>query len=67
MTGRTIEGIHVHELIKYGEIRTTVETIRDRADSADEEEPEDELKAKKAEDDGKDDGELSPEAAPAPA
>ncbi|MEX0325376.1 MAG: ATP-dependent zinc metalloprotease FtsH [Puniceicoccaceae bacterium] len=63
----TIEGIHVEEIIKYGEIRTTVETIKDRADSADDEEPEDELAAKKPEDGKKDDGELSAEAAPAPA
>ena len=63
----TIEGVHVHEILKYGEIRTTVETIKDRADSADEEEPEGEPEAKKAGDDKKDDGELSAEAAPAPA
>ena len=63
----TIEGVHVHEILKYGEIRTTGETIKDRADSADEEEPEGEPEAKKAGDDKKDDGELSAEAAPAPA
>ncbi len=63
----TIEGIHVHEIIKHGEIQTTVETIRDRADSADEDEPEEETEPKKSGDDDKDKGELSAEAAPAPA
>ena len=63
----TIEGIHVHEIIKHGAIQTAVETIKDKADSADDEEPEGEPKAKTSGDDKKDDGELSPEAAPAPA
>jgi cell division protease FtsH len=63
----TIEGIHVHELIKHGEIRTTVETIRDHADSADEEDVEEEAEPKATEGDDKDEGELSAEAAPAPA
>jgi cell division protease FtsH len=63
----TIEGIHVHEILKHGEIRTTVETIRTGAGDDDEEEVEDEAIPTKAEDDKKDGGELSPEAAPAPA
>lgn len=63
----TIEGIHVHEIIKHGEIKTAVETIRDRADSADDEEPEEDIDPLTAEDDKKDGGELSAETAPAPA
>jgi cell division protease FtsH len=60
-------GIHVHEIIKHGEIRSVVETIRDRADSADDEESEDGLKVEPSEDDEDDKGELSAETAPAPA
>ncbi len=63
----TIEGIHVHEIIKYGEIRTPVETIKDKANSQDDEDLEGEVKPKKSDDKKKGDGELSPEAAPAPA
>ena len=63
----TIEGKHVHEILKHGEIRTAVEKITDNADSADEDEPEEKPKADTAENDDSDEGELSPEAAPAPA
>jgi cell division protease FtsH len=63
----TIEGIHVHELIQYGEIRTVVETIKDKANTVDDEDVEDPAKRKKASDDKKDKGELAPETAPAPA
>jgi len=63
----TIEGVHVHEIMKYGEIQTPVETITDKADSADEDEPEKQVKADTAKGDDSDEGELSPEAAPAPA
>ncbi len=63
----TIEGKHVHEILKHGELKTSVETIQDRADSADEDEPEEEVKTDTAKDDDSDKGELSPEAAPAPA
>jgi cell division protease FtsH len=63
----TIEGIHVHEIIEHGEIRTQVETIKDQADSADEEDAEEDAEPAKAEGDDSDEGELSAEAAPAPA
>ena len=63
----TIEGIHVHEILQHGEIRTAVEKITDKADSAGEDEPEAKLKTDTAKDDDNDEGELSPEAAPAPA
>ncbi|HSH08870.1 MAG TPA: cell division protein FtsH, partial [Oceanipulchritudo sp.] len=63
----TIEGKHVHEIIKFGEIRTAVETIKDKANSFDDDDVEDAVKPKKAEDGKKDGGELSPEASPAPA
>ena len=63
----TIEGVHVHELIKYGEIRTAVESIRTGAGDDNEDEVEDEASPKKAKSDKEDGGELSPEAAPAPA
>ncbi|HKJ91121.1 MAG TPA: cell division protein FtsH, partial [Oceanipulchritudo sp.] len=63
----TVEGVHVHEIIKYGEIRSPIETIKDNADSGDEDEEEEDAKRKPAEDDSKDDGELSADTAPAPA
>jgi cell division protease FtsH len=63
----TIEGIHVHEILQHGEIRTVIETIRDKADSGDEEEPEEDAKPKPAKDDHKDQGELATDTAPAPA
>lgn len=63
----TIEGIHVHELIKYGEIRTVVESVQSHAGEGDEDGKEDEAKPRKADENNKDKGELSPEAAPAPA
>jgi cell division protease FtsH len=63
----TIEGVHVHEIIEHGEIRSAIETIRDKENSGDEEEPEEEPKAKKADKDSKDDGELAADTAPAPA
>jgi cell division protease FtsH len=63
----TIEGVHVHEIIQYGEIRSPIETIRDKADSGDEEEPEDDPKRKPAKDDPSEEGELATDTAPAPA
>ena len=63
----TIEGIHVHEIIKYGEIRSPIETIKSHAGEGDEDESEDAAKPRKAGEDKKDKGELSAEAAPAPA
>ena len=52
----TIEGVHVHEIIKHGEIRTPVKTIKDSLDTGedDEEEAEEKKKAdgKRKEDDG---------------
>jgi cell division protease FtsH len=63
----TIEGIHVEEIIKYGEIRSDIETIKDQADSGNDEEEEDDTRRKSKEGDSKDDGELSADTAPAPA
>ncbi len=63
----TIEAIHVHEILEHGEIKTAVEDIKSSANSADDEEPEDELEKKTTEDDDKDKGELAADAAPAPA
>ena len=63
----TIEGIHVQEIIEHGEIRSPIETINDMAGSGDEDEPEDEPRAKKADDDSKGDDELAADTAPAPA
>ncbi len=63
----TIEGKHVHEIIKHGEIRSPIETIRDNENKGDEEEPEDEPKRKKSEDKPEDGGELATDTAPAPA
>jgi cell division protease FtsH len=63
----TIEGKHVAEIIEHGEIRSPIETIKDRADSGNDEEEEDEANRKPAKDDSKDDGELSADTAPAPA
>lgn len=52
----TIEGVHVHEIIKFGEIRTPVKTIKDSFDnSEDDEENAEEKKTadgKRKEDDG---------------
>ncbi len=63
----TVEGVHVHEIIKHGEIRSPIETIKDNADSGNEDEEEEDAKRKPSPDDSKDDGELSADTAPAPA
>jgi len=63
----TIEGIHVHEILEHGEIRSPIETIRDKANNDDEEEPDEEQTRKKADDKPEDDGELATDTAPAPA
>lgn len=63
----TIEGIHVEEIIKYGEIRSDIETIKDHAESGNDEEEEDDTRRKSKKGDSKDDGELSADTAPAPA
>jgi cell division protease FtsH len=63
----TIEGKHVQEIIEHGEIRSPIETIKDKADTADEEESKDSPKKETSEKDGGDGKELSGETAPAPA
>ena len=63
----TVEGVHVHEIIKHGEIRSPIETIRDNADSGNDDEEEKDATRKPAKDDSKDNGELSADTAPAPA
>lgn len=63
----TLEGKHVHEIIEHGQIQSSVESIKDQADSYDEDEDEEAgEKRPAADDDGEDKG-LSPETAPAPA
>ena len=63
----TIEGKHVYEILQYGEIRSTVESIKDRADSQDEDAEDDAGAKKPAAEEDEDDKGLSPETAPAPA
>jgi cell division protease FtsH len=63
----TIEGVHVHEIIEHGEIRSPIETIRDNENKGDEEESEDEPKRKASSDKPDDEGELATDTAPAPA
>jgi cell division protease FtsH len=63
----TIEGKHVYEILQYGEIRSAVESIKDRADSQDEDAEDDADAKKPAAEEDEDDKGLSPETAPAPA
>ena len=63
----TIEGSHVAEIIEFGEIRTPIQSIRDKANTADDDTPEDASKKKPASKDPSDDKELAADAAPAPA
>ena len=63
----TIEGVHVHEIIQHGQIQSPVETVRDNANSGDDDGIEEESEPQETENDEKGKGGLSPEAAPAPA
>ncbi len=63
----TIEGKHVYEILQYGEIRSPVEGIKDRADTEDEDEEDDAEAKKPVGEKDEDDKGLSPETAPAPA
>jgi len=63
----TIEGVHIHEILEHGDIRSPIEKIRDNADKGDEEEPDEEKKRKTSDDKPKDGGELATDTAPAPA
>ncbi|NBD37836.1 MAG: hypothetical protein GVY10_04630 [Verrucomicrobia bacterium] len=57
----------MYEILQYGEIRSTVESIKDRADSQDEDAEDDAGEKKPAAEEDEDDKGLSPETAPAPA
>ncbi len=63
----TIEGVHVQEILQFGEIRSPIETIRDKAGSYDAGEADSTAKPEPADDDKKGRRELAPETAPAPA
>jgi cell division protease FtsH len=63
----TLEGKHVHEIITTGELQSPVESIRDRADSYNEDDPEEADGKAPSEDGDKDDKGLSAQTAPAPA
>lgn len=63
----TIEGVHVSEIIEFGEIRTPIESIQDKANSGDEDASEDKSEKEESSDDAEDGKELSGETAPAPA
>lgn len=63
----TIEGVHVSEIIEFGEIRTAIESIQDKANSGDEDASEDNSEKEESSNDSNDGKELSGETAPAPA
>lgn len=63
----TIEGVHVSEIIEFGEIRTPIESIQDKANSGDEDASEDNSEKEESSNDSNDGKELSGETAPAPA
>jgi cell division protease FtsH len=63
----TIEGVHVAEIIEYGEIRTAIESIHDKANSGDEDSSEDDKQEDTSTNDSDDGKELAGETAPAPA
>lgn len=63
----TIEGTHVAEIIEFGEIRTPIQSIRDKANTSDDDSPEDASNKKPSPQDPSDEKELAGDTAPAPA
>jgi cell division protease FtsH len=63
----TIEGTHVAEIIEFGEIRSPIQSIRDKANTGDEDSTQDSSNKKPSEDDREGEKELAGETAPAPA